>query len=310
MPQWPPFPQSHRLETISPLRPSPVFHRRRLHHPSRPLPSQPHMFPMRSPLVLVLHLTDVKGVRSSCPLFDVSHSNCRHSRRRSTAWSLPQVQRKCQLHPPLPPQLELLPGARSSFPPPPPPSPCSFLLPLWGGLPTDNGTVNPSSVVHSFGLGQFNCRRLWVARWGCAQRVHGPRQLFEPAQSPSSLCPRNRVSFDGNSSHRPAFPLRRPCWKLWPRGGFSVPFLNPFVSYSRDCGSPVSPLASGLRCHLRLLVLRATCWHLCRCPCGVLTHIGRFCASCLTHPSRFTDVACWGLQCVASPFPACLVATS
>ena len=126
----------------------------------------------------------------------------------------------------------------------------------------------------------------------------------------SSLYPRNRVSFDGNSSHRPAFPLRWPCWKLWPRGGFSVPFLNPFVSYSRDCGSPVSPLASGLRCHLRLLVPRATCWHLCRCPCGVLTHIGRFCASCLPHPSRFPDVACWGLQCVASPFPACLVVTS
>ena len=433
MPRWPPFPQSHRLETIRPLRPLPVFHRPRLHRPSHPLPSQPHMFPMRSPLVLVLHLTDVKGLMSIV--------------RRL---SLPQVvqpqflQRKCQLHPPLPPQLELLPppvprvpfhhplplslfvlvpavgaplscplcttgycdihchshrchfhhpsspaphppttpSARSGNPPrhplqvcravgcpsptqplhsrflfsplykskvPPshPSTPVAASMPAFrlhracstrlsssflqsplhqpslcgprpsfpvgkrsgGGLPTDDGTVNPSSVVHSFGLGQFNCRRLWGRDGAVHDGFMGLVSCLNQLDL-QVLCVQETVSFDGNSSRRPAFPLRRPCWKLWPRGGFSVPFLNPFVSCSRDCGSPVSPLASGLRCHLRLLILRATCWHLCRCPCGVLAHIGRFCTSCLTHPSRVADVACWGLQCVASPFPAWSVTTN
>ena len=41
---------------------------------------------------------------------------------------------------------------------------CMTLCPCretaWGGSPTDDGTVNPSPIVHALGLGQLNCRRL------------------------------------------------------------------------------------------------------------------------------------------------------
>ena len=100
--------------------------------------------------------------------------------------------------------------------------------------------TTPSSIVHSFWFGAVQLSSSLGARRSCARRVCDPRQLFGQARSPSFLCPGNSVSLDGNSSHQPALPLRRPCWKL----GISVPLLNSFVSHSKDCGSPVFPLAS------------------------------------------------------------------
>ena len=154
MPHWLPFLQSHRLVSLSPFRPLPLHQRRQFHRPTQPLHSLPHMFfPMCSPLLPVLHLTGAKDVRNSRLLFDVSHSNCRHSRPKSTAWSLPQLvqpqllQHMCQFHLPLPLRLELpLPPVLAAplpfhttlvpqlglLPPPPvlPPLPLLLHLPL------------------------------------------------------------------------------------------------------------------------------------------------------------------------------------
>ena len=135
------------------------------------------------------------------------------------------------------------------------------------------------------------------ARWGCARRVHGPRQLFNPARSPSSLCPRNTVPFDGNSTHRPAFPLRRPVGSHGRETGF--------LFHSSILSSPIPGVADLQSLRWRLVsgvICVCSFYALCRCPCGVLAHIGRFCTSCLTHPSRVTNVACLGTPMCGFPF--------
>ena len=121
--------------------------------------------------------------------------------------------------------------------------------------------MNPSSVVRSFGLRQFNCRRLW----------------------------RDGAVHDGASSVG---------WTSW-ISEFFLPTDQPFRydgtvgSYGREAGflfhssihsSPIPGIADLLRLvsGLRLIILRATCWHLCRCPCGVLAHVGRFRAETMT----------------------------
>ena len=333
------LPSVSQVGTISPLRPLPVFHRRRFRRPSRPLPSQPHMFPMRSPLVLLLHLTDVNGVRSSCSLFDVSHSNrmviaagrpatvppahvpappsspspvgappttsagrpsslpppphpvrsC--SRRGCTSLVLPLCttgccdthchSHRCHFHHPSSPASHppTTPSVRSGNPhrrrPPPPHNRCSVGFcsahctsrrcrrrtppsplqphcrhsgcaePAPPGCPV-RFSIAPALVVWSTTL--FPCREtvrgrladgrrhrepllcrslLWFgavqlssslgARWGCARRVHGPRQLFGPARSPSSLCPRNTVSLMGT------LPTDQPFRYDGPVGSYPIP---------------------------------------------------------------------------------------
>ena len=67
----------------------------------------------------------------------------------------PFLQRKCQLHPPVPPTT----GAPSSFPPPPSPSPCSFLLPPWGHLSRAPFLCAPQGIVTLSALSNNRPRR-------------------------------------------------------------------------------------------------------------------------------------------------------
>ena len=70
----------------------------------------------------------------------------------------------------------------------------------------------------------------------------------------------------------------------WPGGGFSVPLLNPFVSHSGDCGSPVS--------RFMLASLSMPVW----------SSGARWQVLCIV---SHTPIAHWVLQCVASPSWSC-----
>ena len=75
----------HRLETISPF---PVFHRRRL-RPSRPLPSQPHMFPWAALWLCSASLMSrVSGAH-------ILTFQLQTLQTRSSAWSKPQSSSHC-----------------------------------------------------------------------------------------------------------------------------------------------------------------------------------------------------------------------
>ena len=103
-----------------------------------------------------------------------------------------------------------------------------------------------------------------------------------PARPPSSLCPRNTVSLDGE-----LFPPTSP--------SVTMALLEVMAARRVFCSTPqsirlpfqglrISNLSGGVWSQVSsaFALLRATCWHLCRCPCGVLTHIGRFFSH--THP--------------------------
>ena len=393
------------------------------------VPSHPRMLPMPQPSSPCAPPHRCQGCQELMSIVRrLTFQLQRHSRRRSTASSLPQVvqpqflQRKCQLHPPLPPQLELLPppvprvpfhhplrSRRGSLscplsapqgivtftatvtvvtsstlqalpltlppllctvrqpsspsssslscswlpfastlplhsgllfsplyksrkvPPSHPSTPVAASMPAFrlhracstrlsssflqsplhqpslcgprpsfpvgkrsgGGLPTDNGTVNPSSVVHSFGLGHSI-----VVVFGGAMGLCTTGSWDSSVVWTSSI-----FKFSVSKKHSLLW------WELFPPTSLSVTtaLLEVMAARRVFCSIPrllfqglwISSLSVGVWSQVSFAFAHSTRhMHLCRCPCGVLAHIGRFCTSCLTHPSRVADVACWGLQCV------------
>ena len=165
--------------------------------------------------------------------------------------------------------------------------------------------MNPSSVVHSFGLGQFNCRRLWgrdgavhdgfMGLVSCLNQLDLQVLCVQETQSPlmGTLPTDQPFRYDALLE---VMAAKRVFCSIPP--SFRLPFQGLRIS-SLSVGV-WSQVSSAFAHSTRSVNARVEFW--CTLACSV-HHVSH------THPG-VTNVACWGLQCVASPFPAWLVATS